>query len=58
MYYGFVGIAVVMFGLQFFNILKSDNIRRIITGLLGGFSLTYIYYYFIMLIVKGIFMLF
>ena len=45
-------------GLQFFNILKSDNIRRIITGLLGGFSLTYLYYYLIISIIKGISMLF
>ena len=45
-------------GLQFFNILKSDNIRRVITGILGGFSLTYLYYYLIISIIKGISMLF
>ena len=33
-------------GLQFFNILKSDNVRRVITGTIAGFGLTYIYFYF------------
>ena len=39
-------------GLQFLKILESDNIRRLITGMLGGFALTYIYYYLIMSIIK------
>ncbi len=45
-------------GLQFLKILKSTNIRRLITGLLGGFGLTYIYYYVIAAIVKAIISLF
>ena len=32
-------------GLQFLNILMSNNIRRLLTGILGGFGLTYIYYH-------------
>ena len=45
-------------GLQFLKILKSDNIRRLITGLLGGFGLTYVYFYIIEGIVKGVISLF
>lgn len=45
-------------GLQYLKILKSNNIRRLITGLLGGFSLTYVYYYLIVLIWKGISIIF
>ena len=45
-------------GLQFLKILKSNNIRRLITGLLGGFSLTYAYYYLIVWIWKGISIIF
>ena len=32
-------------GLQYINILESNNIRRLITGVLAGFGLTYIYFY-------------
>lgn len=45
-------------GLQFLKILKSDNIRRVATGLLGGFSLTYLYYYLIKLILQAISIIF
>ena len=45
-------------GLQFLKILKSDNIRRVITGLLGGFSLTYLYYYLVVLFLKAVSMIF
>lgn len=31
--------------IQFINILKSNNIRRLLTGISGGIGLTYIYYY-------------
>ncbi len=31
--------------IQYINILQSNNIRRLITGLMGGIGLTYIYYY-------------
>jgi uncharacterized membrane protein len=34
----------VDWGLQFLRIVQSTNIRRLITGTLGGFGLTYIYY--------------
>ena len=32
-------------GLQYLKILESSNIRRFITGNLGGLGLTYVYYY-------------
>jgi len=32
-------------GLQYINVWKSNNVRRIITGILAGFGLTYVYYY-------------
>ena len=38
-------------GLQYLKILKSDNIRRLITGTLGGVGLTYIYYHVLCMIV-------
>ena len=31
--------------IQFINILESNNIRRLLTGISGGIGLTYIYYY-------------
>ena len=37
---------------QFINILQSNNIRRLITGICGGIGLTYIYYYLIIYIIK------
>ena len=39
-------------GLQYIKILQSNNIRRVITGILAGFGLTYIYYYFLISIVR------
>ena len=33
--------------IQYINILQSNNVRRLITGTLGGIGLTYIYYYII-----------
>ncbi|MDD4689946.1 MAG: DUF2085 domain-containing protein [Eubacteriales bacterium] len=36
--------------IQYLDILKSTNIRRLITGLLAGVGLTYIYFYTAMLI--------
>lgn len=39
-------------GLQFLKILKSDNVRRVFTGFLGGFGLTYIYYYILRAIIN------
>ena len=44
-------IMGVDWGLQFFKILLSDNVRRLITGTLGGFGLTYIYYHVIVFII-------
>lgn len=41
---------VVDGGLQYINIWKSNNLRRIITGILAGFGLTYIYLYALSLI--------
>lgn len=31
--------------IQYINLLESNNLRRVITGTLGGLGLTYIYYY-------------
>lgn len=38
--------------IQYINILESNNIRRLITGILGGFGLTGIYYYVIVNLFK------
>jgi len=38
--------------IQFINLLQSNNVRRLITGISGGIGLTYIYYYLIMYIIK------
>lgn len=35
---------------QFINLLQSNNVRRLITGINGGIGLTYIYYYLIIYI--------
>lgn len=44
--------------IQFINVLESNNIRRLITGISGGIGLTYIYYnvfvYLINLVINGI----
>ena len=45
-------------GLQYINLLKSDNFRRVITGFVGGFGLTYVYGYFIKSIILAIIALF
>lgn len=38
-------------GLQYLKILMSDNIRRLITGILGGVGMIYFYFNIIMLII-------
>lgn len=38
--------------IQFINILKSNNTRRLITGFCGGIGLTYIYYYLFIYIIE------
>lgn len=38
-------------GLQYVKILESDNIRRLLTGTIGGFGLIYVYYNVVMLII-------
>ena len=38
-------------GLQHLKILQSNNIRRLITGILGGFGLTLVYYHAIIFII-------
>lgn len=45
-------------GLQYINIFKSNNIRRIITGLIAGFGLTYTYFYIAVYLIKIIIGLF
>ncbi len=38
--------------IQYVNLLESNNIRRLITGLLGGIGLTGIYFYIIMYLIE------
>ena len=45
-------------GLQYIKILQSNNIRRVLTGILAGFGLTYIYYYFFISIANIVFKIF
>ena len=45
-------------GIQYLKICESTNIRRLVTGLLGGFGLTYIYYLLFVLVIKQISSLF
>jgi len=50
-------MIVIMFLDWFFQFLKikeSTNTRRFITGLIGGFGLSYFYYYLINLIINHI----
>lgn len=56
-YYINIWIAIVLllimfidWLLQYFKILMSTNLRRFITGLIGGVGLTYFYYYIIIFI--------
>ena len=39
-------------GLQYIKLWKSNNLRRIITGLFAGFGLTYVYYYVVVSLVR------
>lgn len=54
---GFIGSIVFLipmgidWGLQYLKILESDNIRRLITGTLGGIGLSYVYYNLAMVII-------
>lgn len=48
----FLTIMGIDWFIQFINILESNNIRRLITGFLGGFGLTYIYYYLIIYVIS------
>ena len=41
-------------GIQYIELLESTNWRRLFTGVLGGFGLTYGYVHIIVLIYKGI----
>lgn len=47
--FSFLGLFIMFFDwfIQFLNIKKSTNSRRFISGICGGFGLTYIYYYFL-----------
>ena len=38
---------LIDWSIQFFKLKESTNVRRVITGFLAGFGLTYIYYYII-----------
>lgn len=44
--------------IQYINILQSNNIRRLITGICGGIGLTFIYYYIFATIINFIQMYF
>lgn len=39
-------------GLQYVKILQSNNFRRVITGILAGFGLTYVYLYLIIFFIR------
>lgn len=38
--------------IQYIQLLQSNNIRRLVTGFIGGIGLTYIYYYLILYLLK------
>lgn len=38
--------------IQFLKIKTSTNIRRLVTGLIGGFGMSYVYYYIISYIIN------
>ena len=41
-------------GLQYIKLFPSNNVRRVITGTLGGYALTFIYYHIICGIIRFI----
>ena len=41
-------------GIQYLKWLESNNFRRISTGLVAGFGLTYVYYYLIVMLLGQI----
>lgn len=50
----FLSIMGIDWALQYINVLKSTNIRRLITGILGGLGITYLYYFIIIFFIKWI----
>lgn len=48
----FISIMAIDGGLQYFNILQSNNIRRLITGILAGYGYTNLLIFFIKLIIN------
>jgi len=48
----FILIMAIDGGLQYFNILQSNNIRRLITGILAGYGYTNLLIFFIKLIIN------
>ena len=47
----FIAVMGLDWGIQYLKIRESSNIRRLISGLLCGFGLTFIYFYVIRFIV-------
>ena len=45
-------------GIQYINLVQSNNIRRVVTGVLAGFGLTYVYAYFLSFVVGFVLQLF
>ena len=43
----FMAVMALDWGIQYIKICESNNIRRLISGTLCGFGLTYIYFYVI-----------
>ncbi len=43
-------VMLIDWGLQYLNILQSTNIRRLITGLIGGFGWATVHMYFYMFV--------
>jgi len=46
------GLLFIDWWLQFLNILESTNVRRVITGTIGGYSLTLLYLLGIRIIIQ------
>lgn len=44
-------VMLIDWGLQAAGIMKSTNIRRFITGLIGGFGYSTLYYYFLFFLI-------
>jgi uncharacterized membrane protein len=51
----FLGIMFIDWFLQFRGILQSTNIRRLITGFIGGIGAIFLYYYLLLIFINLLF---